>query len=251
MVNHGQIDDGFILEKGLSHHQFFMGFDSIIFGQFHTNTTYNLLIIPFYSGVKSYIGDYKFVLSASPMMLLPLVSLGYVGRWEVINSFEISLNAFISSPNPAFVSTLFSVGWADSGIFINIYWPGVSIGIGFKKKLKSNENISVSYKFNFGFDYTGDTFGAISLRNTFLFGRKREKSLLSFNTFINTCFKFGMPTIYGLWIVFNPGLEITSNIVAKNGVVFTRTFMIGYETDFIFYINLVVLILKRITTRKK
>jgi len=233
MVIHGQLDEAFILEENSSQHLFFMGLDGYLL--YHAHSTYglNMLAIPFYNGgIESTNNDYFFILLGSPMMFLPVVSLGYIARWQINPNFEINFNAFTSSPN-AGISLLslplFSI------YQVNIFGPGVSVGIGFKRRISKSENSPLSYKFNLGIDYTGDLHGAISIKNSILIGIQRQNSILSLNPFINFALKVGLISMNGggSWVVLEPGFELTSKIVSKNNFVFISTFMVGYETDFL------------------
>jgi len=247
MVIHGQLDDAFILEENSSQHLFFMGMDTLLFTNFYipfdlfnirmmddptppkpSKSGTHIISTPFFYGKTGYEDkDYSYVISGDPtMMVLPLLSLGYIARYHINSKMEINFNTFISSPDPH--GLLYSFPW----FMVNIYGPGILIDVGFKINTKKSDIYPVSYKLNIGIDYTGDCAGAISVKNSILLGIRRELSFLSLNPFINFAFKIGtypFNLIPLFSIVLEPGFELTSKVVTKNNFVFISSFMIGYE----------------------
>ncbi|HOJ64702.1 MAG TPA: hypothetical protein PLE45_09810 [Spirochaetota bacterium] len=255
MVIHGQLDDGFILEENSSQHLFFIGLDTIAFNHIHSNTGFfiedgkyeyfkmDAILMPFYHGL--YVdkrNDYGFLFAANPIILLPLLSLGYIARWHINSKMEINFNTFVSSPRSESFIFLFPITGEKITIINykpNIYGPGISIGIGFKRKINKSEKSSLSYKVNFGIDYTGDMFIGASLKNSILIGIQREHSILSLNPFINLGLRSDVGSVYfpptPLSIVFEPGFELTSKFVYNRNFSFISSFMIGYEGDLLIF----------------
>ncbi len=241
----GQLDNGFMLEEGESQHQFFLGLDALLFYHLHESWYQtNIFAIPFYYGGVS--NGENSGLVGSPIMLLPMITLGYIAKWHVTDIFEISFNSVMASPSPGEIIILYLITTNSEKFvkyegyyfpyygFSSFYGPAVSIGIGFRRNLKNEGDKAISYKFNLNLEYSPDFHGVINLKNSFLFGFKKEKSIVSYNPFITSGLKVGFLTIpVGVWIVVEPGFELASTVISKKNFAFSYNFMIGYEMNFI------------------
>lgn len=206
----------------------------------HRTDMNNIFVIPFFAEkISTSIQDFKTTLIGTPTMLCPSISLGYVGRWNFNKWIEINFDAFMSTPYLYLYlinQFLYPLHYSSAFTFPPIVWaPDMGISIGFKRNIKSSDTESISYKFNVGVDFSGDLNAIISFKNSFLFGRKKEKLLLSFIPFINSYNKFGYTSLFdGLWLGLIPGLEITSKTVGKTGLAFTYSFIIAYNMEFLY-----------------
>ncbi|HOJ63400.1 MAG TPA: hypothetical protein PLE45_03160 [Spirochaetota bacterium] len=266
LVIQGQLDDAFILNKDTSQHLFFAGLDGLLL--FHTHANYSIynsdilnnlslhtLVIPFYYGRFSFKSGYRFILYGSPFLFLPLVSLGYIGKWPINNKSEINFDIFYSFGSPGVYSLILTEIESDDISDLMLYYllnnlemltvggdfGGIYGGIGVKRKINNKETSPLSYKFHIGIMLNGLSAG-ISFKNSILIGVKRKSSFLSLNPFVNlalrVCF---LPTPYFNFsgsplLSFEPGFEVTSKIMTQRGFIFVSSFMIGYEADFGFSI---------------
>ncbi len=133
-------------------------------------------------------------------LVVPTIYLGFSGRFGINNNLEIGFNFLLSGPS-------------QKEQFGSIHLVGVYSDFNLKKSLKINNISFFAYKINFGINYIlpYDAGVDIILKNSFLFGIKKNSFGFNFVPSIKNSIFAGISTLFGAFTYLSITPEILVN----------------------------------------